>query len=59
VYGNAFNGALSLKALTFFQDGDLPGLPLDMQGMLRKAATSVDLKKLPFLASRNGLGREG
>jgi len=59
VYGNAFNGALSLKALTFFQDGDLPGLPLDMQGMLQKAAASVDLKKLPFLASRNGLGREG
>ena len=25
IYGKEFNGALSLKALTFFEDGDLPG----------------------------------
>ena len=24
IYGKDFNGALSLKALTFFEDGDLP-----------------------------------
>jgi hypothetical protein len=28
VYGSTFNGALSLKALTYFSDGDLPNLNL-------------------------------
>jgi hypothetical protein len=27
-YGSTFNGALSLKALTFFADSDLPTLSL-------------------------------
>jgi len=27
IYGPTFNGALSLKALTYFADGDLPSLP--------------------------------
>ena len=26
IYGKGFNGALSLKALTFFEDGDPPSL---------------------------------
>jgi len=59
VYGKEFNGVLSLKALVFFQDGDLPMLASGIQEQLRKSATAVNLNKLPVLASKAGLGREG
>jgi len=55
IYGKAFNGALSLKALTFFEDGDLPRLSSEARKKLVGAATSVDLKELPFVATRTGL----
>ena|SRR5271165_1541281 len=55
IYGKRFNGALSLKALTFFEDGDLPSLAPAIQKRLRAAATSVDLKDLPRVAARSGL----
>jgi hypothetical protein len=58
IYGKEFNGALSLKALTFFEDGDLPSLTREMRKKLLGAATSVNLKELPFVAARPGLGRE-
>jgi hypothetical protein len=58
IYGRDFNGALSLKALTFFEDGDLPGLTSVVQKRLREAATSVRLKGLPLVAARPGLSRE-
>jgi hypothetical protein len=55
IYGKEFNGALSLKALTFFEDGDLPGLPSDTRKKLLVAATSINLKQLPLVAARPGL----
>ena len=55
IYGKEFNGALSLKALTFFKDGDLPRLPPRVQKRLLEAATSVNLKELPLVAARPGL----
>jgi Nucleotidyl transferase AbiEii toxin, Type IV TA system len=58
VYGKEFNGALSLKALTFFGDGDLPTLPSETQDRLRKAATAVDLRQLPLVTARSGLSQE-
>lgn len=58
IYGKDFNGALSLKALTFFEDGDLPRLTREVQKRLREAATSVNLKGLPLVAARPGLSRE-
>lgn len=58
IYGKNFNGALSLKALTFFEDGDLPSLAPGIQKRLRAAATSVSLKDLPLVAARSGLSRE-
>lgn len=57
IYGKEFNGALSLKALTFFEDGDLPSLPAHEQKQLRDAATAVNLKGLPFVTARAGLNR--
>jgi hypothetical protein len=55
IYAKEFNGALSLKALTFFEDGDLPNLPSDARKKLLGAATSVNLKELSLVAARPGL----
>jgi hypothetical protein len=58
IYGKEFNGALSLKALTFFEDGDLPRLPSEARKKLQGAATSVNLKELPSVAARPGLSED-
>ena len=58
IYGKDFNGRLSLKALTFFEDGDLPSLTRTMQKRLMEAATSVDLRELPAVVARSGLSRQ-
>jgi hypothetical protein len=58
IYGKNFNGALSLKALTFFEDGDLPSLTPAIQKRLLAAATSVSLKEIPLIAARSGLSRQ-
>src|SRR5271165_7009877 len=55
IFGREFNGALSLKALTFFEDGDLHSLTPEARKKLLGAATSVNLKDLPFVAARPGL----
>jgi hypothetical protein len=57
IYGN-FNGALSLKALTFFEDGDLPSPTRTAQKRLLEAATSVNLRELPAVVARSGLSRQ-
>ena len=57
IYGKDFNGALSLKALTFFEDGDLPSLTRTVQKRLMEAATSVNLRELPAVVARSGLSR--
>jgi hypothetical protein len=58
IYGKDFNGALSLKALTFFEDGDLPSLTSTVQKRLLEAATSVNLRELPTVVARPGLSRQ-
>lgn len=58
VYGPEFNGALSLKALTYFEDGDLPRLDRATRERLRAAATAVELIKLPSLLAKEGLSLE-
>jgi hypothetical protein len=55
VFGKEFNGALTLKALTYFKDGDLPSLPSDLRARLRSAAIEVSLKPLPAMAARDGV----
>ena len=52
IFGKGFNGALSLKALTYFEDGDLPNLRRDVRDKLREAAASVDLRKLPLVSGK-------
>jgi len=58
IYGKDFNGALSLKALTFFEDGDLPSLARTVRKRLLEAATSVNLRELPVVVARSGLSRQ-
>jgi len=55
VYGSTFNGTLSLKALTFFADGDLPTLSPAIQSRLRTLASQVSLQQIPFLRARVGV----
>ena len=55
VYGNTFNGALSLKALTYFSDGDLPNLSPAIQKKLRELAGQVNLKDIPQIQSKPGV----
>jgi hypothetical protein len=55
VYGKQFNGALSLKALTYFADGDLPQLSFDTREQLRTLAAQVNLKQIPVLQARTGV----
>ena len=59
VYGKQFNGALSLKALTYFADGDLPQLKSGTQEQLRSLAAQVNLKQIPVLKARTGVTGEG
>ncbi|MFY9826261.1 MAG: nucleotidyl transferase AbiEii/AbiGii toxin family protein [Thermoanaerobaculia bacterium] len=47
VYGDAFNPLLSLKALSYFGDGDLRALPESLKSRLSRAVEKVDSKKLP------------
>ena len=61
VYGRAFNPMVSLKALSFFADGDLDRLALHVRKRLLDAARAVDVEELPRLTGKPGLtsgGRE-
>lgn len=55
VYGTTFNGALSLKALAFFADGDLPTLKSATQSRLRTLASQVDLQQIVPIQARTGV----
>jgi hypothetical protein len=58
VYGKQFNGALSLKALTYFHDGDLPNLNPVIQTKLRVLAGQVNLKQIPLMKAKVGVTEE-
>jgi hypothetical protein len=47
IYGPGFNPQITLKALSYFGDGDLPQLPDDLKLRLVKAVEATDLGKLP------------
>jgi len=50
LYGTTFNPQSTLKALSYFEDGNLQGLPSQVKDRLAKAARDVDLDRLPVLA---------
>lgn len=47
IYGASFNPQNTLKALTYFDDGNLRSLPERLKRRLTSLACSVDLDRLP------------
>jgi len=47
VFGKEFNPLLSLKALVYYQDGNLPQLDEKIKQVLLKAVNQINLAKLP------------
>lgn len=47
IYGRSFNPQITLKALSFFDDGNLRRVPQATRDRLASAARSVDLDRLP------------
>ena len=58
VYGDAFNPLLSVKALTYYAEGDLGTVPEAVRARLTAAAAAVDLQQLPSFEARPCLGRK-
>jgi Nucleotidyl transferase AbiEii toxin, Type IV TA system len=50
IYGSSFNPQITLKALSYFQDGNLERLPDDVKSRLATAARHVDLDQLPEIS---------
>lgn len=53
IYSQGFNPLITLKALSFFEDGNLASLPPEVCDRLNKAVQSVDLNSLPNLNTSN------
>jgi len=51
LYGSQFNPVISLKALSYFGDGDLPGLSHEIQDLLSRAAAAVH--EIPVIPRRS------
>jgi hypothetical protein len=47
LYGTSFNPEVTLKALSYFGDGNLNTLPEEVRDRLAAAARNVDLERLP------------
>lgn len=53
IYGTQFNPQNTLKALSYFDDGNLRRLTQPVKDRLAKAARDVDLDRLPIIAAPN------
>ena len=51
LYGTAFNPQNALKALSYFDDGNVRRLPKSLKDRLAKAAREVDLDRLPVITA--------
>ncbi|MBF0374185.1 MAG: hypothetical protein HQL39_12300 [Alphaproteobacteria bacterium] len=49
IYGNAFNPEVTLKALAYFDDGNLASVPDEVKRRLADAVLAVDLDRLPSI----------
>ncbi len=54
IYGKTFNPVLSLKALCYFEDGDLPSLPAAVRVKIVEAVKVVDVTALPVVEPLRG-----
>lgn len=57
VHGVRFNPQSTLKALSYFEDGNLRRLPQPVKDRLRQAVRGVDLDRLPALSATGRSGR--
>ncbi|MDD2760659.1 MAG: nucleotidyl transferase AbiEii/AbiGii toxin family protein [Methylomonas sp.] len=62
IYGQQFNPEITLKALSYYQDGNLQTIPSDTRSRLIMAVKAVDLDRLPMIeknivTSDHGLAR--
>ena len=57
VFGPRFDPGRTLRALAFFEDGNLPELAPEIQARLQSAVEDVNLTALPVLPSREGLSK--
>jgi hypothetical protein len=55
VFGPEYNPMISLKALTFFDEGDVKELDKKARQRLTAAARAVDLERLPTFTAKQGL----
>ena len=55
VYGFTFNPLLSLKALAYFGDGDLPSLPKETRDALGRAVRDTPVEAIHPLSPRGGI----
>lgn len=53
IYSQGFNPLITLKALSFFEDGNLASLSQEVRDRLIKAVQSVELNRLPNLNTTN------
>ena len=53
IYGKPFNPQNTLKALSYFEDGNLRRLPQPVKDRLARAAREVDLDSLPLIVAPN------
>jgi Nucleotidyl transferase AbiEii toxin, Type IV TA system len=59
IYGPSFNPEITLKALSYFDDGNLRDLPEEMKLRLVTAAREVDLDNLPTIQQARRLASRG
>lgn len=57
IYGPQFNPQITLKALSFFDDGNLRRLSRATKDRLAKAAREVDLDRLPVIDVEGGMSQ--
>lgn len=54
MYGVEYNSQITLKALTYFDEGDLRKLPETVKNRLVQAVRTVDLDRLPVVTAEGG-----
>lgn len=55
IYGNVFNAIAALKALSYFEDGNLPSLPGAIKDRLTTLARRTHLDSIPVISGKPGI----
>jgi hypothetical protein len=55
IYGERFNAMAALKALAYFEDGNLPSLSSAIKHLLFSSATAVRIESIPLIEAKSGI----